>query len=56
MTEKGPDWLMIVLARGLFALPDFSSIRFLLSFVLWSIVGIAVAFGMLALVFDGAGG
>ena len=42
MTMRRPNWLTIVLSRGLFGLPGFSLTRFLLSFVLWSAVAVAV--------------
>ena len=56
MTERRPDWLTIVLTRGLSGLPGFSLIRFLLSLLLWSVIGVVVVFGMLALILDSAGG
>lgn len=55
MTMRRPNWLTIVLARGLFGLPGFSLTRFLLSFVLWSVVAVAAVFGMLALILDSTG-
>ena len=56
MTGERPSWLAIVLSRGLLGLPGFSLVRFALSLVLWSVVGVAVVFGMLALILDSAGG
>lgn len=56
MTGNGPDWLAIVLRRGLFGLPGFSPIRFLLGLVFWFVVWVAVGVGMLALILDGTGG
>ena len=55
MSKRGPNWLTIVLARGLFGLPGFSLTRFLLSLVLWSAVAVASVFGMLALILDSKG-
>ena len=56
MTGNRPDWPAIVLRRGLVGLLGCSPLRFLLDLVLWSVVWIAVAFGMLVLVLDGMDG
>ena len=56
MTGSRADWPAIVLRRGVFGLAGCSPLRFLLDLVLWSVVWVAVAFGMLVLVLDGMGG
>lgn len=52
MIVRKPNWLTILLARGLFGLPGVSPIRFVLSLVLWSAAAVAVVFGMLVLILD----
>ena len=56
MTGNGADWPAIVLRRGVLGFLGCSPLRFLLDLVLWSVVWVAVAFGMLVLVLDGMGG
>ena len=56
MTGNRPDWLAIVPRRGLFGLLGCSPIRFLFDLVLWFVIWVAVAFGLLVLVLDGPGG
>ena len=55
MTVRRPNWLTIILTRGLFGLPGFSLTRFLLSLVIWSAVAVAAVLGMLALILDSTG-
>ena len=52
MTGRRPNWLTIVLARGLSGLPGFSLTSLVLRLVLWSAVAVVVVFGVLALVLD----
>ena len=52
MAVRKPNWLAIVLARGLLGLPGFSLTGFVLSLVLWSVASVAVVFGLLALILD----
>lgn len=56
MTGNRAEWPAIVLRRGVFGLLGCSPVRFLLDLVLWSVVWVAVAFGILVLVLDGMGG
>ena len=56
MTGNRPDWPAIAPRRGLFGLLSVSPLRFLFDLVLWSVVWVAVAFGLLVLVLDGTGG
>lgn len=53
MSER-PDWLTLILTRGLFGLPSVSPFRFLLSFVVWGIFWCSVIVGMLAVILDSA--
>lgn len=53
MSER-PDWLAIILTRGIFGLPGFSPVRFLFSFLLWGAFWCAVIVGMLAVILDSA--
>ncbi len=49
-----PDWLTVILTRGLFGLPNYSPFRFLFSFLVWGIFLCAVIVGMLAVILDSA--